>query len=108
MTKKNPPEKRPLMWVASGQKTIRGHVFCRFLALVFRKELDSCLERAGHCFEWAEIKQDLEALQDVTITEQNKTLAVRTACVGTCGKVFQAVGVAIPSTVREMQIVKEP
>lgn len=83
-------------------ETIRGHVFCSFLALVLRKELDSRLERAGHCFEWSDIKRDLEALQEVTITEQSKTLAVRTECVGTCGKVFQAVGVAIPSTIREL------
>jgi transposase len=40
-------------------ETIRGHVFCSFLALVLRKELDRCLETAGHRFEWAEIKQDL-------------------------------------------------
>jgi len=83
-------------------ETIRGHVFCSFLALVLRKELDSRLERAGHCLEWADIKQDLEALQEVTITEQSKTLAVRTECIGTCGKIFQAVGVAIPSTIREL------
>ena len=43
-------------------ETIRGHVFCSFLALVLRKELDRRLEKAGHCFEWAEIKQDLKAL----------------------------------------------
>ena len=83
-------------------EAIRGHVFCSFLALVLRKELDSRLERAGHCFEWVDIKQDLEALQEVTITEQSKTLAVRTECIGTCGKVFQAVGVAIPLTIREV------
>lgn len=83
-------------------ETIRGHVFCSFLALVLRKELDSRLERAGHCLEWADIKQELEALQEVTITEQGKTLAVRTECAGTCGKIFQAVGVAIPATIREL------
>ncbi len=83
-------------------ETIRGHVFCSFLALVLRKALDSHLERAGHCLEWADIKQDLEALQEVTITEQSKTLAIRTECVGTCGKIFQAVGVAIPATIREL------
>ena len=83
-------------------ETIRGHVFCSFLALVLRKALDSHLERAGHCLEWADIKQDLDALQEVTITEQSKTLAIRTECVGTCGKIFQAVGVAIPSTIREL------
>ncbi len=83
-------------------ETIRGHVFCSFLALILRKEMDSRLERAGHCLEWADIKQDLEALQEVTITEQGKTLAVRTECIGACGKIFQAVGVAIPSTIREL------
>jgi transposase len=82
-------------------ETIRGHVFCSFLALVLRKELDSRLEKAGHSFEWADIKQDLEALQEVTIKDQDKTLAVRTECMGTCGKIFQAVGVAIPPTIRE-------
>ena len=41
--------------------TIRGHVFCSFLALVLRKELDRRLSQAGHRFEWAEIKQDLKA-----------------------------------------------
>jgi transposase len=83
-------------------ETIRGHVFCSFLALVLRKELDSRLEKAGHSFEWTDIKQDLEALQEITIAEQNETLAVRTECVGTCGKIFQAVGVAIPPAIREL------
>ena len=83
-------------------ETIRGHVFCSFLALVLRKELDSRLEKAGYSFEWDDIKQDLEALQEVTIEEKNKTLAIRTECIGTCGKVFQSVGVAIPPAIREV------
>ena len=83
-------------------ETIRGHVFCSFLALVLRKELDRRLEKAGHCFEWAEIKQDLKAMQEVTIEDRGKTLALRTECRGTCGKVFQAIGVAIPPTIREI------
>jgi transposase len=82
-------------------EAIRGHVFCSFLALVLRKELDKRLEAAGHCFEWAEIKQDLKALQELTIEDNGKTLIIRTECPGTCGKVFQAVGVAIPTTIRE-------
>mgnify|MGYP000849211148 FL=1 len=83
-------------------ETIRGHVFCSFLALILRKELDGRLERAGHHLEWADIKRDLEALQEVTITQQGKSLAVRTECMGSCGKVFQAVGVAVPPTIREL------
>lgn len=83
-------------------ETIRGHVFCSFLALVLRKELDRRLEKAGHRFEWADIKQDLRALQEITIEEKSRKLAVRTICLGTCGKVFQAVGVALPPTIREI------
>jgi len=30
-------------------ENIRGHVFCSFLALVLRKELDRRLERYGYC-----------------------------------------------------------
>ncbi|HEC99382.1 MAG TPA: transposase, partial [Proteobacteria bacterium] len=82
-------------------ETIRGHVFCSFLALVLRKELDRRLERAGFEFEWADIKQDLKALQEMTVEENDKKLAIRTACLGVCGKVFRAVDVALPQTVRE-------
>jgi transposase len=83
-------------------ETIRGHVFCSFLALVIRKELDRRLEKAGQCFEWADIKQDLKALQEITIEDRGKMLTIRNECLGTCGKVFQAVGVAIPPTIREV------
>lgn len=83
-------------------ETIRGHVFCSFLALVLKKELDRRLEQAGHGFEWAEIKQDLKALQEIVIEEEGKSLVIRSECKGTCGKVFQAVGVAIPPTIREL------
>jgi len=83
-------------------ETIRGHLFCSFLALVLRKELDRRLDKAGHCFEWADVKQDLKALQETIIEDKGKTLSVRSECLGTCGKVFQAVGVAIPPTIREL------
>jgi transposase len=82
-------------------ETIKGHVFCSFLALVLIKELYRRLEKAGHDFEWADIKQDLSALQEITIEDNGKKLAVRSECKGVCGKVFQAVGVAIPVTIRE-------
>lgn len=86
------------------QKTenIRGHVFCSFLALVLRKELDRRLTEKGHEFEWAKIKQDLKALQFVTIEEGSKRFMIRSRCEGDCAKIFQAVGVAIPSTIREI------
>jgi transposase len=83
-------------------ETIRGHVFCSFLALVLKKELDRRLHTAGHGFEWADIKQDLKALQETSIEDDGKRLAIRSQCLGTAGKVFQAVGVAIPPTIREL------
>ena len=83
-------------------ETIRGHVFCSFLSLALRKELDRRLEQAGHNFEWAYIKQDLKSLQETVIEDNGKRLAARTQCVGSCGKVFQAVKVAVSPTIREM------
>ena len=83
-------------------ETIRGHVFCSFLSLVLRKELDRRLEKNNHCLEWTDIKQDLKALQEIILEDNEKTLAVRSECQGTCGKVFQSVGIAIPPTIREL------
>ena len=83
-------------------ETIRGHVFCSFLALVLRKELDRRLEKAGHSFKWADVKQDLKALQEISLDDNGKKLAIRSQCLGICGKVFQAVGVAMPQTIREI------
>ena len=81
-------------------ETIRGHVFCSFLALVLRKELECALERAGHRFEWADIKRDLKALQETTIEDNGKRITVRSRAEGCCGKIFQAVGVGLPASLR--------
>jgi transposase len=81
-------------------ETIRGHVFCSFLALVLRKELDRALDNAGHRFEWEDIKRDLKALTDTTIVDTDKTISVRSRAEGCCGKVFAAVGVALPATLK--------
>jgi len=83
-------------------ETIRGHVFCSFLALSMKKELDDRLISQGLHYEWAEIKQDLKALQEVILEENGTRLAIRTECQGVCGKVFQAVGVAVPPTIRKI------
>ena len=81
-------------------ETIRGHVFCSFLALVLRKELERALDNAGHRFEWEDIKRDLKALTDTTIVDRGKTISVRSRAEGCCGKVFGAVGVALPATLK--------
>jgi len=72
-------------------ETIRGHVFCSFLALVFRKELQNRLEASGSDFEWRHIKQDLKALQRVEMVENGHRFGIRTQSQDVCGKIFQAV-----------------
>jgi len=81
-------------------ETIRGHVFCSFLALVLRKELEQALDLAGERFEWEDIKRDVKALQEMTIQDCGKTIVVRSRAEGCCGKVFQAVGAALPPVLR--------
>lgn len=74
-----------------------------FLALVLKKELDYRLVSQGLQFEWADIKQDLKALQEIILEENGSTLAIRTECQGVCGKVFRAVSIAVPPTIRVLE-----
>jgi transposase len=80
---------------------IVGHVFCSFLALVLRKELETRLAQAGHQFEWADIKQDLKALKEIEVQKGDTRFVIRSQCKGHCGKIFQAMKVALPPTIRE-------
>ena len=84
-------------------ETIKGHVFCSFLALVLRKELDKRLEAYKLELEWNDMKRDLLLLQEVVLDEsKNRKVVIRTAPQGTCSGVFRAVGVALPPTIREI------
>lgn len=82
-------------------ETIRGHVFCTFLALVLLKSLDRHLEEAGVEVEWQDVLRDLKALQVMQIEEAGKSFTLRSQCQGCCAPVFQAVGVAIPSVLSQ-------
>jgi transposase len=84
-------------------ETIRGHVFCSFLALVLRQELQARLEERGHELEWADVViQDLDRLQVVEVEQDGKRFLLRSEAQGTCCKVFQAVGVALPPIVQHV------
>jgi transposase len=83
-------------------EAIRGHVFCSFLALVLRQELQARLEERGHECEWADVIQDLDRLQVVEVEQDGKRFLLRSEAQGTCGKVFQTVGVALPPTVQQV------
>jgi transposase len=81
---------------------IRGHVFCSFLALVLRQELQARLVERGHELEWADVICDLDRLQVVEVEQDDKRFLLRSEVQGTCGRVFQAVGVALPPTVQQV------
>lgn len=80
--------------------TIRGHVFCSFLALVMQRELQSRLESRGWQVEWARLCDDLDELQELTLPLGEKTFAIRTPPVGDAGRALQATGVALGPSVR--------
>jgi Transposase DDE domain len=83
-------------------ETIRGHVFCSFLALLLRYELQTRLAAHGKVLEWADVVDDLERLQYVEVEQDGKRFRLRTELQGSCGQVFRAVGVAIPPTVQQL------
>jgi hypothetical protein len=86
-------------------ETIRGHVFCSFLALLLRKELIDRLAAAGRRFEWADIIRDLDQIVQTDIDQAGKRLRLRAAAPGCAGALFQAVGVALPPMI---QIAAQP
>ena len=91
-------ETRPIFhqWDA----TIRGHVFCSFLALVLMDELKRRLAAQNLKLEWDAVRQDLEALTQVEVRDGEQRYLLRSPLQGTAGKVLQAAGVAPPPPVR--------
>jgi transposase len=83
-------------------ETIRGHVFCSFLALVLRQELQARLAARGYRFEWADVMRDLERVQSVRVVQGAQQYLLRSELENTAGRVFQSVGVAVPPTVQEV------
>jgi len=82
--------------------TIRGHVFCSFLALLLVKTLYQRLEARGWTdVEWARLRDSLDNLQELTLQLQGKRFVVRTAPLGDAGKAFQAAGVALGPAIRQ-------
>jgi len=80
--------------------TIKGHVFCSFLALLLHYELQQRLEAHDCKFEWDAICRDLESLSEVAVREGEQWYNLRTALHGVTGKVLQSVGVAVPPAVK--------
>src|SRR3954454_7001064 len=85
----------------SSDAAIRGHVFCSFLALILRKELDERCRAAGFRPEWGDVLRDLDRLQDVAITKDGRHITLRTPATGLIGPLFKAARIALPPNIRD-------
>jgi hypothetical protein len=83
-------------------ETIRGHVFCSFLALVLKVELERRIAVLGEISSWPEILSDLDALTETTIDQDGKRFIVRSAPRPAASLALRAVAVALPPTVRQI------
>lgn len=95
-TTKNLLKTRPIYH--QNDAAIMGHVFVSFLALMLLKELHFRLKES---LEWDEVRQDLDALYEVEVAQEEKTFVLRSPLQGVAGQVFKAIGVAVPPTVKE-------
>src|SRR3954462_10407031 len=80
----------------SSDAAIRGHVFCSFLALILRKELDERCRKAGLRPEWGDVLRALDRLQEVTISKDGREMTLRTPATGLTGPLFKAARIALP------------
>jgi hypothetical protein len=85
----------------SSDAAIRGHVFCSFLALVLRKELDERCRMAGLRPEWADVLRELDRLQEVELNKDGRQVIMRTPATGIIGPLFKAARIALPANIRE-------
>src|SRR4051812_44005401 len=98
-TAKSILETRPIFHQSDA--AIAGHLFCSFLALLLRKELDERLTAAGVNAEWDDIIRDLDRVEELTVEQGSKRFVLRAQAPGCAGAVFKAVGVALPPLVRQ-------
>jgi transposase len=83
--------------------TIRGHVFCSFLALLLKQELESRMKRTDLQWEWKEVIRGLDALQQVEANFQGRRFLFRNQLTADASQAVRATGVAIPPTLQELQ-----
>ena len=82
-------------------ETIRGHVFCSFLALVLKAALQDRIAALGRSGSWPEIVADLDCLTETEIEHEGKRFLVRAAPRPADSLALCAAGVALPPTIRD-------
>ena len=82
--------------------TIRGHVFCSFLALILKTELEHRIAALGRAGSWPEILADLDSLSETEIAHDGRRFLVRPAPRPAASLALRAAGVALPPTVQTL------
>ena len=100
-TSKSILETRPIYH--KRDETIRGHVFCSFLALVLKQELESRMNGADLQWEWKEVIRGLDSLQQVEANFLGRRFLLRSQHAPHASQAVRATGVAMPPTLRELQ-----
>jgi hypothetical protein len=99
-TAKSILETRPIYHQSDA--AIAGHLFCSFLALLLRKELDERLSAAGLTVEWDDVVRDLDRVEQITIEQNAKRFRLRPDAPSCAVGVFKAIGVALPPLVSQL------
>jgi hypothetical protein len=81
-------------------QTIRGHVFCSFLALVLKAELEARIEALGLDASWPAIIADLDTLTETEVEQDAKRFLLRAAPRPAASLALRVAGVALPPTVQ--------
>jgi hypothetical protein len=82
--------------------TIRGHVFCSFLALVLKAELEQRITALGRDGSWSAIRADLDSLTETELVHDGRRFLVRAAPRPAASLALRAAGVALPPTVQAL------
>jgi hypothetical protein len=83
-------------------ETIRGYVFCSFLALLLKVELERRMKFADLERKWAQVLRGVEALQQVEAHFEQKRFLLRSQLTEEASAALRAAGVAAPPTLREL------
>lgn len=83
-------------------ETIRGHVFCSFLALLLKAELEKRLTEKGEDWEWREVIRGLDNLRETEVAFRGHRFCFRSQLTGHAYQAIRATGAAMPPSIRKV------
>lgn len=75
---------------------VRGQMFCSFLALLLRREIEERLASAGFALEWRDVVRDLNRLTETEMRQAGRQFLVRSEPTGNGVAIADALGVVLP------------